>query len=735
MKKIISAILASVTLISAAGCSTPENIGVTVLSSSAVSSAEWLTERLGDSANIIVGTAEDAASYGVSLDALRDDGYVIRKQDGETLIFGKSSDGLDRGVRAYAKNFATEDYVNYTYGEGAKIKSLTIAGNDISDYVIMLPEKSDECHDYTASELQKYIGNACGIYPDIVAYDANYTGRKISLVRVYEEDPLYETHGDEGFTVSVENGDLTVTGGYLRGCMYGAYEVLEKYVGYIFLYDYDGAPGYSDTNGAIIDYLEEADHIDIPEGVSDHQVSPFKYRHHLSRYVGNDIAQDYRAVMRDLGYIKSSGKYNTYGYFDQCGNSLGPFVNGDLFPNIPAGVYQPCFTDEENLEYLVNYHCADIDKKLDAGQKIGKEICSVNIGQADYNLFCMCEGCMEYIVLDGGITGPVLYFTNSFAEIMEEKYGPDLYVGMLAYWGTSRVPKVTVPRHNVQVSYCFYNDQTVAYFCTSHSVDGTECTGNEAFTNTPHGEMFEQWLEITENITVWYYPGHWNSKPFALPLYRNTREDFKYLADMGAYGVYSDNNNYVMTDEKILQYIMPKLAWNPYMSDEEYETLIKDYYKVMCGDGWEYVYEYHNRLESYAKDTCWSTFLGDHKERNDFIKIATGFLYDVELFDTAISLANTDLQEEYVTKLFLQMCLTGLSATHTDWYINGTDAERADYMRLFDRFIELGTEYDFLVVAAWRAKQKYTVADLRDRLTYDTDILTLLQELENLEPL
>ena len=55
-----------------------------------------------------------------------------------------------------------------TYGEGFRLKRLTIAGRDISEYSIYLFPDADECHTFAAQELRKYIGLACGYYPNIV---------------------------------------------------------------------------------------------------------------------------------------------------------------------------------------------------------------------------------------------------------------------------------------------------------------------------------------------------------------------------------------------------------------------------------------------------------------------------------------------------------------------------------------------------------------------------------------
>ena len=118
------------------------------------------------------------------------------------------------------------------------MKSLTVAGNDISDYTIVLPETTSECIDYAAERLQTYIERACGAHLQIVPAGADVAGRRIVLERVMQDSGDYAEFGDETFLIDVAaNGTLTVKGGYYRGVMYGVFELLEKYVGYRFLFD------------------------------------------------------------------------------------------------------------------------------------------------------------------------------------------------------------------------------------------------------------------------------------------------------------------------------------------------------------------------------------------------------------------------------------------------------------------------------------------------------------------
>ena len=144
MKKILALVLsvltASSVLASCSGERAAEKYSpkITVSSSDAAESAAWLTEKLGDRLTDEVYLAVGDAK-GIDMSDFENDGYVIRTDAGNALIVGRSADGLDRGVRKYAKavQSGTADGLDITYHEGYRVKRLTVCGRDISEYAIV----------------------------------------------------------------------------------------------------------------------------------------------------------------------------------------------------------------------------------------------------------------------------------------------------------------------------------------------------------------------------------------------------------------------------------------------------------------------------------------------------------------------------------------------------------------------------------------------------------------------
>ena len=131
MKKSLCILLAAIFLASvlaACAVSPTATVGsrVRITSSDAADAAAWLTERLGDrlTDSVVVGT--DADGYGVDLASLEADGFFIRACGGEDVLLAKTTDGLDRAARKYAKMVEAGAVSDVTYHEGYRVKSLTI---------------------------------------------------------------------------------------------------------------------------------------------------------------------------------------------------------------------------------------------------------------------------------------------------------------------------------------------------------------------------------------------------------------------------------------------------------------------------------------------------------------------------------------------------------------------------------------------------------------------------------
>lgn len=718
MKKILSLTLSALFLASAfVSCAPSEEVAwanITVTSSDADKYAEWLYEKLGDApASVTLGIGSDD-EYGVDMTDFADDGYILRSVGDETIVFGKTEDGLDRAVRAYAKAVTTGQTGGFdvVYNEGSRVKKLTIGGRDISEYSIFMDCAKDKCHKLAANDLRDFIGKACGFYPEITDTAADHM---IVLEQVIPDDERYAELGDEGFNISVrENGDLYISGGQYRGCLFGVYEFLEKYVGWRFLYDFYNMESYtSNYSEGCIDYIYESDHVDIPSKTDDTQTPSVGSRRTIKTLTDNGV---YGYRQKDNYHLSSSSsvkkKFNGYAIRHTAMHGIidGPYKDFVDSEGTNTPYSNPCYTNEENIEISIEYYTNYVQTKLDSGAVVGKDFLEVDVAQVDSPHYCMCDTCVKYIASEGGYVGPVLYFTNRIAEEIA-KIEPNLYVQMLAYMGTCSVPKTMRPLENVSVAYCFFTDKD-RYFCNSHPLDGTKCTGlsNGKYTvnNYEAAAELAGWSEICDHLTVWYYPGNWNFTAITSPLLENIYYDMQFILSFENVEClftcpagYSNIMGYFRSEEMFVPYMLAKLSWNIDITYDEYLALVKEYFYILCGDGAEEIMEYLLLLEKCTADGCWTTLsLSDEhppKERVKYKMYENNFDFMVKLFDSAMDKADTEWQENYIENMSLTMYFTCLAATHDSWYVNGDDDLREKYIGYYDYFSTIALEHRFYI--------------------------------------
>ena len=694
MKRLLSLILSAILCASAlASCAAP-----TSPSASSSSDAEaYLRSRIGDGADdCILASGDDAVAKYADLVSFRDDGYVIRRIGDQTAILAKTDDGLDRGVRYYVNHFAASDETYYAYGEGYRVKSLSVAGRDIADYVIRLAPDADYCHNYAASELQAYIEKTCGAHLDIVTSDAPHM---IVLDRVMDDDPRFADLGYEGFTLEVaSDGNLWIHGGEDRGCLHGVYKLLTDYVGWRFYYD----DRNMDASTHSVEFLYEADSVDIPAGLNDTQVPSFPFRQ-LTRCVGSDMrpCENYPCFFTNR---------NLNGYHMTRAASHGIIEAYEQFYD-DTSVRQPCFTDEDFVEFCKDYYRNQIDAALAAGQVIGRDLTYIDVAQHDTMSFCTCKNCTKLYKQDGYYTGAVLDFTNKMADMVAEEYSPEIYVLMLVYSGTTAPPKVTMPRPNVSGAYCYYNDVD-KYCCYAHGADGEECRhnapANPQVKNHTYADELSRWCEICTRMLVWYYPGNWYYDALAVPDSRTLYDDMRFFYECGVYGVYNCPSGcftgYSATgtrpEDLFMSYVISQLGWNCDMTREEYDAMVYEFLGFTCGkDSAPYIADWYALRERWARDDCWTTHAWSNPDEIlIFDQIRDDGDLAISLFDSAIALAESADAEDLMTKMSLTTLYSVLVASHTDHYISGDSAQKAHYTEIYNKLNALIKEKGFNVI-------------------------------------
>ena len=628
MKRSLSIILAAIMLAAAlASCALTQNgvsrsTNVRVTSSDAVGAAEWIEARLGDKLTnkVVIGT--DASGYGVDLSALEDDGFVIRSVGREVVLFAKTPDGLDRAVRKFAKAVEAGDPIASTaYLEGPRIKKLTIAGNDVSEYAIAVEGEWDFLNRWVtenvASALSALIGKATGVAVP-VGTDAKH---KI-ILRGIEDESFKES----SYHYFVEDGDLVIEYVDTTGAKNGIVMFLEDQCGW------EGLMWGRDD-------LAESDLVAVPADL-DVRVDPmFDYMRMYS--------EGYRGDLSSLR--KANAKiYNNSGRVPECCHGL---LHGW------AGYYYPwgqiCYTSENVRTNIENAVMDYLDEQEELGNHVGEEISYIDLGQSDWFGYCTCRECRKVYGEEGGaISGAVVRWANQVDETFRENGFENLKILVFAYHGTN-IPCITPPNDNVYVTLCYDGS------CSRHLLDGSQCQGSSfdmagywgsdvRLNNNDYIGWTRGWCDLSDNIYIWYYTLYNNFHCYtSLHL---LYDDFRLMSECGVKGLFWQAEAYEFGISSVQTEVGMELNCRPDMTREEYRDRLARELELEYGDGWAELMEVVDiwteaTLRVKTCVNCWGYAPVESYDDNDVEYFAENYDLITALFDSALDKVCSAKQE------------------------------------------------------------------------------------------
>lgn len=566
-----------------------------------------------------------------------------------------------------------------------KVGKVTVGGRNISRYSIVLTDPENKCMENSARKLRYYVSSACGITLNTTADDGIGTYK---IRYSFDTEDKYEL-GKEGYHIELdENGDLQIICGTRRGAWYATYYIIEDILGYRILF---GDP----SKVGRLEYLYAADSVAIPEAFSETAVPYLEYR--CIAQGGNNET--------NYGAMKTNSRGGEeYGWSEDT--TLFIHAHSYAYQDKGFGVdittadeqSQPCLTNTEFYDKVIDYSVQLIEQRKTWGQRMGYEWSQISCSPNDNINFCKCEACKGIYLKEGSIAGTVFRLSNRVAEKLDELY-PGIEIYTIAYWDARNPPKFTRPRDNICVCFCFGG-------CNNHTYDDTdacvEAGGNFRLqSQTWDGQnrnqsnaidigYFNRWAELTDNLQVWYYSANFIYYMSPSPNIFNIYEDFRYICSTGASGFYSEGSSRPYASFEYLRgHLAGKMMWNPFMSEEEFETILNEYLMLYYGDGWEYVREYLE-MSNEAGDLmgCWTNnfeFPWDMYSKQYF---ETNYLKMAELFDKAYAAAQDDTRRFRVSLLRIHCDFLGLSATYERDYVNGSDEARgkwvSNYQAMYD---------------------------------------------------
>ena len=671
-------------------CSTPVTYNSVTASAGADKYVDFLKERLSEMPDsLVIASGDDTKAYGVDTSEFIDDeGYTIRASDGDVVILSKTNKGIDRAVRQFA-NYGNSENYSFTYGESYRVKKLTIEGYDIGKYAIICPDDADECMLYAADELIKYVNLATGVtLPEYSESEYAATANKPLKTISLKID--YPTLGNEAFTIDIKaEGNVDIIGGRYRGCMYGVYDLLRD-IGWRFL---------GDATMEYVEYLYESDHVALTASLNRTEHPSIAQRSFWDGSGGaiqrNKGGLNVKLFGNHGGGIEGSAKYGGYGLVSPATHGLQIFDYKGLYN--PSSSTQPCLTDEDILQVIEDNVVDTIQSRIDNGQEIGRDLCYIDVSQYDCKSFCMCDSCTDEYRQDG-ISGVVLQMTNRMADVVAEKFSPEISVTMLAYIETMTAPKVTIPKENVKIAYCFYTYDGTAR-CSKHSITGEGCS-NGKISNRIFAKSFNDWSEIcsSANMQVWYYPLNAPSAGFMSPFFNVIYDDMKYLTDnnIDCLMVCAHESTGII-NHLLPNYLCSVMAWDPDITRDEFNELIREWCDIIFGDAGICIYEYIMMCETAGQGTanCWCSEASASAEKVSNTYMAENFDNMWRLYELAVKTANTERQEDLVKMYMAGMMYLCIGITHTDRYLNNNDpVDKAEFKSRYHEAYSIFTDYE-----------------------------------------
>jgi len=665
MKKIISFVLAS--LLSASVFTSCRDVGFAEAESSSVAYADstWLENRLGEIPDgVTVGTAD---KLNIDMTDFEDDGYIIRTVGDETVICGKSTDGLDLAVRKYAKEYekGEADALDIAYHEGYRIGKIEIAGVDISEFTVVNPGLGNANIDFAISELVRLIEKACGV--TLAVSDTDVTGHKITFAESDNPDFRYD-----GYSYEVKDGNVNFVGAKSRGNMYAVWRFLENEIGWTGLI-------FGDSN------LQSADLAEIPEGTAKTEIPAFIY---LQCY-GNT----HKTYTNDKG--APNELQNDFGVMPCACHGM----QGNRFCDEDFWNKQICYTDESRYEECLANVTDYIEYRLNIGLKIGTSFKYVDIAQGDNSGYCTCKDCRAVLREEGSNCGAVVRFANRLSEELSEKYY-GLYYLIYAYGGSNEAPKVTKPNEWIYITFCFDAN------CSNHRVDGSNCTTGQKIgdrpvrTNDVFAGWFEGWTDITENLYVWFYELDGVLQQYTF--FDNMYYDFRYFYEHNVKGIFFQCQYHGLSVNYIAHMMLNQFNWNPEMTEEEYWEWYDYYLELEFGDGWENVKRYLD-IKNTAQDNaeCWNCWIFyRHAPANhmyDEWYTYNHYEESIDLMEEAAYLANSRMQEHQALSFSLHVMYQGCFCGYRVAYLENDEEEIRFwcevYQKLLDRMTLCGFDY------------------------------------------
>ncbi len=467
--------------------------------------------------------------------------------------------------------------------EGEEVISdvLNLVVDGVSDYVIVRGENAYISEVTASTELQKYLKQISGVEIPIVTDSTAPVAKEIVVGKTNREyDGEFDRAelGTDGFVIKTEKGKLWLVGGEKRGTLYSVYTFLEEYLGCRF---------YTDT----FEKIPEMKTVSLEKIEENKQIPVFETRnsfwydmwnHSLSAKLKINCRRGRGDIPEALGGSLSwaGGECHTLYALAE--------MTGDHMWN------EPCLTSEDVYQTVLKNVRA-----LLAANPTAKYI-SISQNDSDNRREgCECDNCMGLYNKYGCWTGPYLEFVNRVAREIKDEY-PDVMIHTFAYRFTRLVPENLVPEDNVMIQLCTIEG------CFRHPLEDYKKLTPESEYNyiDDFAALLKDWAEVCGYLSVWDYTTDFGHYAMTFANFDSLRQNIRLFADNNVKNLFEQGAYQSESGEfgELKGYIIAKLLWDPYMSEEEYWSMIDEFLVDFYGPGGVKIREYIDLIQEETKD-------------------------------------------------------------------------------------------------------------------------------------
>lgn len=420
---------------------------------------------------------------------------------------------------------------------------------------VVLPTAPSPSQRYAAEEYAAYVKRMTGRDVEVVESDAGRRG-----VRLMTADDA-ENLGEDGFTLRATDGGLEIRGSKVRGCLYGIYEVLERFC---------GCRWYSSD----FEKIPQVSHLAVPGGLDVTERPAFAMRegwwndplrHPLfaARLRLNGFNHGIEPVPEKIGgdtYRFGGGLVSAHTLY----MLLPPerhFKDHPEYYSLVKGRRegkrgQLCLTNPEVIRLVTEEVLARI--RRDPGARF------YGISQNDWDGYCECEACKAIDDAEESHAGTMVRFVNAVAEAVEKEF-PDVLIETLAYHYTRPVPKTARYRKNVVVCLCTHGADMAHPLATS-----------DYWFNKEFRRDISKWKGQGRELYVWDYRTLFGATPAICPDVLANARNIRYFRDNGVKDLFLQGcgewrGAYL---EALKVWVSAKLMWNP---DQDERALVREF--------------------------------------------------------------------------------------------------------------------------------------------------------------